>query len=191
MCDGQPSSDVLLLSMDTAFRYRRNKHLSLDPLGRAKQERTQVCDSTYEDERSVEYFMHHLRVIQLPWQQLSPWQRHPVHKSLQGQRRAHSRCFEGPCRPRCDHQRWPLVVGQSASQRSQYEPSDGVEWTHDHDNHQLDTTNNKLHYINRHSTSKLQGIMNKFWSVLFKIELWQNLIEYVQLWRPKLNYSAK
>ena len=66
MCDGQPSSDVLLLSMDTAFRYRRNKHLSLDPLGRAKQERTQVCDSTYEDERSVEYFMHHLRVIQLP-----------------------------------------------------------------------------------------------------------------------------
>ena len=65
MCDGQPSSDVLLLSMDTAFRYKRNKHLSLDPLGRAEQG-TQVCDSTYEDERSVECFMHRLRVIQLP-----------------------------------------------------------------------------------------------------------------------------
>ena len=39
MCDGQPSSDVLLLRTDTAFRYKRNIHLSLDPLGRAEGER--------------------------------------------------------------------------------------------------------------------------------------------------------
>ena len=39
MCDGQPSSDVLLLRTDTAFRYKRNIHLSLEPLGRAERER--------------------------------------------------------------------------------------------------------------------------------------------------------
>ena len=39
MCDGQPSSDVLLLRTDTAFKYKRNIHLSLEPLGRAERER--------------------------------------------------------------------------------------------------------------------------------------------------------
>ena len=39
MCDGQPSSDVLLLRTDTAFRCKRNIHLSLEPLGRAEGER--------------------------------------------------------------------------------------------------------------------------------------------------------